>query len=145
MPTALEIVDEITLDPVQMGYSQSDAAQIINVLHDETMRVHRKDSFTAAELFNLIDEAEFVFLGADQQAAVNRVLALSGDIDCSIGSRAHTVFQQAFGEPTMRSHQNYIRATSTTRSRAEELGWGRIRQGDVERALDHVLGGGVPL
>lgn len=134
-PSNGEIADEISTDPKRMGYTGMSAAEITSLIHDETLRPKRRDTFTSAELYDLIDESEFKSLPLEDQAALQRILDLPGDINCAVSSRAHAVIQASFTPPSQ-SLTNYDSATAMTQSRAQELSW-RLTEGDVERAMAH--------
>lgn len=93
-------------------------------------RTKNRTSMTASEVFNSINQTEFVSLNNAQEAQIWNVLAM-GVLD-PFGHEA-TVFTSVFGGGSQTIIQ--LKADRVfPASRAEELGLGNVTAGDIERA-----------
>ena len=133
-PTTAEVVAEITGDPASMGYAGNTVSAVTALMNDKTLRSEPRETVTGAELFNAIDDGEFNALSDAQKADVDRITSLSGDIDVKPGSRARSIMLEIFGGGTT-TRSNFQGLAQTRISRAHELGWRRMRQGWVARAM----------
>lgn len=92
-------------------------------------------SVTGAILFEAIDSVEFDAKTAEEQRALDRITALSGDIIIVVGSRARitiaAIFSGAGGAVT---RANLGAIGSEIVSRATDLGLRRVRPGYVAEA-----------
>ena len=133
-PGTSAIASEISNDPATMGYLGKTAAQITALMNDTSLRSRQRQSITGAELFNAVDDAEFDALTTAEKEAVDRITCLSGDIDVRQGMRARVVTLRVFGAGTT-TRSSFQAVAQETISRAQEMGWPKVKEGWVERAL----------
>lgn len=125
---------ELTADPLAVGYSgMNDATAATSLNNHGTGRTLPVDNFSSAEIFEMIDAAEFDALTTADKALVDRVLGLGDSILVSPASKARAVLLAAFGDGTA-SRATMVAAVSRTVSRAEELGLGFVYPGHVQTA-----------
>lgn len=125
---------ELSTDPLTVGYSEMDDATAADSLNDtSTGRTLPVDIFSGAEIFEMIDAAEFDALTAADKVLVDRVLGLGDGITVSPSSKARVVLLAAFDVGTV-SRMAMVAAVSRTVSRAEELGLGFVYPGHVQTA-----------
>ncbi len=128
--------DELTDDPLVRGYSgMSDVAAAADLNDDTTGRTLPVDSLTAAEIYDQVDTAELDALSVGNQASVDRILSLGGDINLTASSKARTTLLSVFAGGAGTITRPAIGAAVVRDvSRAEELGISGVRVGHVEEA-----------
>ena len=117
--------DEITNDPLTLSYSGMTDLDLTNSLNALT-RSQNKTSMSASEIYNQIDETEWLALTDPQRQEIWDILHL-GDVN-PFGLEADR-FLAIFGAGTTISALNAARVTSI--SRAAEIGIGFASLGDV--------------
>jgi hypothetical protein len=129
---------ELTTDPEGLGYDGTGADNVGDAALFNSLATNRKgqiDSVNSSWIFELIDSTEFQALVADDQARVDRVLGLGEGISTQVGSKARAELVAVFGggSATITAMQAAI---TPTVSRAVELGFGRVTEGDVYTAYN---------
>lgn len=124
--------DEIINDPLGRGYAQMSDVEVAQDLTTE-YRTYERTSISGAEIFNAIDPAEFSALSDSQKTLVRDVFSLGVNIDVSQGTNARAVLVDAFPSGTT-TLENLAGLVNATRSRAAELGLGRVDWRDVRYA-----------
>ena len=121
--------DELSVDPLALGYSGMSDAEVVTSLNTED-RSKNKTIMTATEVLNAIDISEWNALDADAQQRIWDVLHI-GAIN-PFGVEA-TIFIAVFG-----SGSDTITALQASRiyniSRASELGIGFVKVGQVQES-----------
>jgi len=120
---------ELTVDPLERGYAAMTDAEAAADLNTE-YRSRNRASLTGSAALNAIDPGEFNSLDATVQQRVWNILHL-GNLN-PFGVEA-TLFAAAFGAEST-TIDNLIALRVEVISRGVELGIGRVRAGDVERA-----------
>lgn len=115
---------EITLDPAAIGYGAPAATSVWDTATADklnaTGRTGEYKTFTAAQLFECLDQAQYVALTAAQQQQLTLLLSIPGDIAVGAGSNALKWWRAIF--PSGKSRTELNQATARTVSRAVELG-----------------------
>ncbi len=112
---------ELINDPLARGYAgMTDAAAVTSLT---TADRDNWNSLEAAQIFESLDLTEFAALSAGDQARVDRVLGLSGQIATAPGGQARQEMINVFGGGSQ-TIQNLASIANTPRSRANELGIG---------------------
>lgn len=125
--------DELTNDPLTVGYSGMDdeaVAASLNTVADRTLPV---DTLEATTIYEAIDTAEFDALTADQKTALDRILGLSGGILVTPTSKARAVILDAFPNGTA-TRTALVAEVTRPVSRGEEIGFGHVYLGHIEQA-----------
>ncbi len=117
--------DEITNDPNTVGYGPMSNLDVTNSLNALTSSQNRS-SMSASEIYNQIDETEWLALTDPQRQEIWDILHL-GDVN-PFGLEADR-FLAIFGAGTTISALNAARVTAI--SRGVELGLGFVSLGDV--------------
>lgn len=123
---------ELTTDPLGRGYSGMTDAQAADSLNVAD-RAFDRTSLSGSEIYNALVPSEFQSLTAAQKEFVRDVFSLGDAIDVSTGTNARTVLLSAFGAGTT-TRINLGALVASTRSRADELGLSRVREGTVADA-----------
>ena len=125
---------ELTNDPLTIGYSGMTDVQAADSLNDAGAgRTQTIDTLTAVEVYEIIDTSEFNALTSAQQASLDRILGLGGDIVFVNPSKARGVMTSLFAGGTD-TRASMVAALSSSISRAQELGLGKVKPGHVEEA-----------
>ena len=131
------IAAELTNDPLGRGYSGMNDVQAFQSLTGTIDRVVSKDSMTAQEIAEAIDQAEFEALVDAKYRLVQTILSWEGSIPVGPGTVARewmvNATTGAFPNGTT-TFTNLSAAVQTTVSRAEELKLGGVVLGDVQNA-----------
>lgn len=123
------LADEITNDPLTRGYSGMTDAQVAVSLN-EVNRTVPLASLPASEVANAIDITEFDALSAADEAKIWNVLSL-GQLN-PFGIEA-TIFTNVFGGGSA-TITALAAARQQAASRGVEIGYGRVREGNVIEA-----------
>lgn len=132
----LDIKSEIDTDPLGRGYSGMTDVQVTDSMNNTIDRPSERESLTGGEIANAIVASEFNDAGVtDQQRANVRWVAdfSATSVDVTTGSAARSILLNAFGSGTT-TRTNLSNLVSITISRAEELGLGEVKVGEVEQA-----------
>lgn len=116
--------NEIDTDPLGQGYAGMTDNQLIT-----TLNAKNRDfwvDLTSAQMFQAIDLAELAALSVGEQARVDRVLLLTGDIKTGPGANARAEFLSTFGAGAI-TIQNLISLANQPIGRGQELGIGSVR------------------
>lgn len=123
---------ELTDDPLAIGYSGMDDATAAASLNDTgTGRTLPVDTFSGADIFEMIDIEEFEALDPSVKVRVDRVTSLGGSVLVSPSSKARAVLLAAFALDT-KTRNSMIAAVSRDVSRGVELGVGFVSEADVQ-------------
>lgn len=128
----LGLQSELLTDPLARGYAgmtDIEAADNLNVA-DRTVN---RSTLSGSEIFEAIDLTEWKGLSADAQARVRTVLELGDSIQVGPTTKARAFLLDAFGAGTT-TRTNLVALVQQTVSRADELGLGFVRPGDVQFA-----------
>ena len=120
MPYFPDLDTEVNTDPLAVGYSGMTDQQVADSLNAPT-GVSAYDPIDAAILWNSILASEWNALNQNQQDRVSAILALSGELDVSPGTRAHNVIDSVFGGGST-TMGNLVAKASDAQSRAQNLG-----------------------
>jgi hypothetical protein len=128
-----DLQTEIQTDSLARGYSGMTNAEVADSLNNTIDRNVNKTNVTGSEVWALVDYTEYSALTVDER---NEVRTLCGiDNHDPFGPSADLV-QDIFGGG---AGPNTVAALSAYRvdtvSRATELGFGFVTEGDVEKAL----------
>lgn len=126
----MSLKDEITTDPLGRGYSGMTDQQVADSLN----AVDRSATYsviTGAQIFNATDDAEYGALTDAQKASWDALCAIS-EIDTASGV-AKAREAELFG-PGTQTRSNLQALRSYSMSRAQELGLGKVNEGDVKHA-----------
>ena len=98
----------------------------------------QRESITCAEIYNAVDTTEARALSADDRLDLRDLLALSGDIDISVGSKAKTYLIAAFpdGTTTFTALQGLFTVSWT---RIQELGIVEPTLHEIDVAMDRYV------
>lgn len=127
----LVLITELTADPLARGYSgmnDAEAAADLNAAYRPTNRT----SMTGSEVLNATDKAEYAALPDADRTLYWNLLHL-GQLN-PFGREAELLVD-IFGTPSA-TITNLQNARASLVTRAQELGLGRVREGDVQRARD---------
>jgi tRNA threonylcarbamoyladenosine modification (KEOPS) complex Pcc1 subunit len=123
------LYDEITNDPLGVGYATMTDAQIAAALNNKT-RSRVKDSIEASELVAAIEATDLSGLTADQREQLHLLIS-AGKVKIS-NKRVKDLLQALFSGTTTIS--NLLALATEAISRAEELGLGKVMEEDVAAA-----------
>lgn len=115
---------ELLTDPLGRGY----AARTDQAVADSLNAIDRtlpRTSITTVDLYEAIVQAELEATLPMQQARVDRILGLGGDIDVRAGTQARTVLASVFGAATT-TRANLVAKATTAVSRAAEVGFAEV-------------------
>ena len=118
--------DEITDDPLLRSYSTMSDIDLTNSLN-ALDRSQNRGSMSASEVYNQIDETEWLALTDPQRDEIWNIIHLTGELN-PFGLEADR-FLAIFGAGTTITALNAARVTSI--SRAAEIGIGFASLGDV--------------
>lgn len=121
--------EEITGDPEGIGYAGKTDAEVLALLTALT-RERNRTSMSGSEVLNAIDSVEYLALSGTEQDKVWQVLHL-GTLN-PFGVEA-TLLSSVFGGGSA-TIVALAAARKESISRAQELGLGRVREGDIARA-----------
>ncbi len=127
-------IDILKTELALPAYDGTTDQQATDILNDEaigdTLPV---DTMRAAELFELIDTAEYTATTSDQKATIGVILGLSGDLDITPTSKVRETMMGIFlqGSATRTAIGN---AVSQAVSRGVFLGIGIVKVGWVQEA-----------
>jgi hypothetical protein len=130
----LVLFNEINTDPLGRGYSSMSDAEVAADLNT-VYRTRNRGLMTASEVYNAVDETEFIALTAEQKAEVWNIVHM-GELD-PFGLEADRFLAIFGGGSTTISTLGDLRVDDI--SRAQELGLGEIYEGYVTKA--RALGG----
>ena len=122
--------DEITNDPLAIGYSTMTDAQVASSLN-ETNRPEVKQFLSGSDIFNATDDIEYAALTAAEKASWDALCAIDS-INTSSGV-AKSREAELFGAGTA-TRSNLQAARQSTISRAQELGISKVSDADVTLA-----------
>lgn len=125
------IKPELDADPLGRGYSGMTDAEVVDSLMNNLDRQPPNGSISGSTLLRHVVQAEYDGLSAAKQ---NQVLALAGVESLDPWGVGAGIVVDIFG-----AGSNTVQALASYRdtlliSRAQELGLGRVREGDVSRA-----------
>lgn len=133
------LVDEIQNDPLTRNYAGMDNAQLTASLNTADRTVERT-TLSASEMFEAIDTGEYQALSAADQDRVKLVLGLGDAIQISSGTKARTILEDVFaGAAGTLTRPALGGLVNETKTRGEEIGFGRVREGDVQDARRFVV------
>lgn len=121
---------ELSLDPVGIGYANMSDAEVAASLNTEN-RSAVVTAVSGSDVLNATDDAEFAVLSAEQKAEWLSLCAVDS-IDVSNGV-AKALEAALFGSGTT-TRSNLQSLKTRLVSRANEIGLGLVREGDVTRA-----------
>ena len=127
----MSLTDEIATDPLGRGYAGMTNVQVADSLNNTIDRVVTKEFLTGSEVFNVTDDVEYAALTEAQKTAWDALCAIDL-IDTSNGV-AKAREAELFGVATT-TRSNLQTAKQSTVSRAQELGFGQVDEGDVKQA-----------
>lgn len=129
------LVDELTNDPLTRGYSGMTNAQVVSSLNTVD-RSRNKTSLSGDEIFQATDPTQY---GALTDTQKSQWLAFCGRDSLDPFATANvTVVTEIFGGgSTTVTNLNSLRTESV--SRGEEIGFGKVREGDVQDARRFVV------
>ncbi len=114
------------------AYDDADAQLAANQIN-AVNRKKNKTHMSASEIFEAIDEGEYDALTEGAKRRVDLLLGLGDSIAIEPGTRARTWLLGMFGGGTA-TRATLVAIVQEDASRAQELGFGRVRGGDVEKA-----------
>jgi hypothetical protein len=133
------LVDELQNDPLTRNYAGMSNAQATASLNTAD-RVVERTTLSASEMFEAIDPAEYTSLSAADQDRVKLVLSLGDSIQISVGTKARTILEDVFAGVAGTNTRPALGAlVNETKTRGEEIGFGKVREGDVQDARRFVV------
>lgn len=123
---------EIDGDPLARGYAGMTDVQVFDDLNTEYRSLSRP-TITSAELYQAIDDGEYIGLNNAGKARVDQILGLGGEIDATPGSRARAVILALFGAGTT-TRANLVALVDTPIDRGRELLGRKAKLGWVQEA-----------
>ncbi len=120
---------EIDTDPLVRGYDGMTDAEVVTSMNTVD-RTTNKESLTGSEVMNAIDKAEFTALSATNKAMVWNIVHIG--IVNPFGIEADLMIDLFGGGSTTITTLAALRLNNVTRG--EELGIGRVREGNVQEA-----------
>ncbi|NIQ89663.1 MAG: hypothetical protein GWN93_11675 [Deltaproteobacteria bacterium] len=126
------LANELITDPLGRGYStmtDKEAAADMNTLY----RTRELDILSGGVVYDAVDIPEFQALSTSGKAEVWNISHLGAEIPVGPTSKARSRFITLFGaqSDTISNLQDII---TIAISRGEELGWGIVKTGDIEKA-----------
>lgn len=118
---------EITDDPLGVGYSSMSDEEIATSLNSKDRSVDR-ESIAVDELFDALDLTEFSGLTANEEARVDRILSMGGEVRPQ--GNVKTELASIFGAGTA-TRAAILAAIKESISRAAELNFREIAVSDV--------------
>lgn len=126
--------DEITNDPLRLGYSSKDHEAITKLINTAARQVPDADDKPTWQLFRCFDVSELTAAEADpiKFRRLQLLLGMPSINPDAARLRQHIV--QVFGNPSQ-SLTRFDAWAKRSGTRAEELGFGRVTESDVADAL----------
>ena len=122
------LIDELTLDPLAIGYTGMTDQQVVDSLNALTRPIQ---FLSGSAIFNATDDTEYDTLTDAQKSSWDALCSIDV-IDTSNGI-AKARERELFGPgTTTRSNLQSLRVNK--QSRAQELGISRVREGHVQEA-----------
>lgn len=119
--------EELTNDPLAIGYSGMDDATAAASLNDETARpAPDRDSLSSAEIYNVIDRTEYLALTTAEQDELKVILGLGERVDITAGSKARGALAAMFDAASVTRAALLGLVENRTQSRAQELSLGTV-------------------
>lgn len=125
-----KLLQELSDDPLGRNYAAMTNQQIVESLNNPDRTITR-DILSSAEIYENIDISEFQAKQTAAKEYVRDVLGLGDNIKVGPGSKARTVLLNVFGASS-NTITSLSAALQITVSRAQELGLGEVREGDVQ-------------
>lgn len=125
----VELRDEITDDPLGLGYAAMTDQQVLDSLNGLT-RSRAVESVSSADIYDALDRAEFLALSATDREILSDIFSLS---EVRVQGNTRTALLAVFGAGTT-SRTNLQALTTESISRAEELGFRRLGLGLIQEA-----------
>lgn len=124
------LINELTVDPLSLGYSTMTNVQVKDSLNS-AVRNKNKSSIATADILEAIDPAELMALAGEKSVRVWGVLGMDSIDPFGV---AVEVFKDAFGN-TSATLVALAALRKESVSRAQELGYpGLVKEGHVEMA-----------
>ncbi len=126
------LANELNTDPLGRGYSamtDKEAAADMNTLY----RTRELDVLSGGVVYDAVDIPEFQALGEPEKAEVWNITGLGAEVLVGPGSKARDRFVSIFGAGSD-TIANLLDIITIAISRGEELGWGTVKTGDIEKA-----------
>lgn len=122
---------ELTNDPAELGYAGKSDAEAAALLNART-RTGVTPSITGSQLFEAIAPGEYNGLTAEQKANLRAMWAMP-TIDITPQSNGRAMLLALFGSQST-TRANIVTLATSSVSRAQEIGLGRVDWQDVHRA-----------
>ena len=121
---------EINTDPLMRDYAGMTDDQLVTSLN-----IKNRDfwaDLTSVQLFQAVDLEELTALPPEDQARVDRILRLTGDIKTGPGMNARREFLSTFGVSSV-TITNVVALANQPIGRGHELGIGQVKNRDLGR------------
>ena len=128
----IDLKDELDTDPLTRGYAGMTDAEVRDSINAADRTVDR-ETMSGSEIFEAIDVTEWSGRTADQKDDIKFVVSLGDQIQIASGTKARDMLQNALSGAT-NSIANLGSISTKAVSRAEELGLGFVKIGDVQKA-----------